>query len=315
VNEEPCRWRIKKASKHLHSTHARVWGDQPEAELLLLSDLHFDSPHSNHELLRNHLEEARRRRAGVVIIGDFYDIMQSRHDPRRSKGGIRPEHSTDRYIDSVRESAVEFLTPFAPNLLLISPGNHEQAIRKQMETDVLHALVADLNRYALQDLGLDHRIHTGRYGGFLKVVLSRGKDWAATPRRTFSLAYYHGKKGGNAPVTGGTINMQRRETKIVADFIVTGHTHNRIQKDGTWKAQIKGDRVVFTPTEHIQLGTYKLGDPGWLSDDVYASEREFANASPGGVWLKFLSRRKQGGSRWAVQWEMTATRDVVYLDG
>ena len=63
---------------------------QDKQKFLLISDLHWDNPHCDRELLKNHLDEAVRRNAAVVVNGDFFCLMQGKGDPRRSKDDIRP---------------------------------------------------------------------------------------------------------------------------------------------------------------------------------------------------------------------------------
>ena len=53
-----------------------------EQWFLLTSDRHHDNPHSDHELQKEHLDEALKRRAGIIDCGDFFCAMQGRWDPR-----------------------------------------------------------------------------------------------------------------------------------------------------------------------------------------------------------------------------------------
>ena len=46
-----------------------------EQWFLLMSDNHRDSIYCNRDLETEHLEEAKRRSAGVFIFGDFFDAM------------------------------------------------------------------------------------------------------------------------------------------------------------------------------------------------------------------------------------------------
>jgi hypothetical protein len=80
---------LTKHSRNIHEVTC-----QSGQEFLLISDLHWDNPHCNRGLLTNHLKEAQRRNAGVIVNGDFFCLMQGKGDPRRSKEDIRPEHTT-----------------------------------------------------------------------------------------------------------------------------------------------------------------------------------------------------------------------------
>ncbi|NBW21525.1 MAG: hypothetical protein EBR82_77560 [Caulobacteraceae bacterium] len=66
---------------------------QHRRSFFLLSDLHWDNPHCDRELLKKHLDAAVKRDAGVFIFGDLFCAMQGKYDPRGNKEGIRPEHS------------------------------------------------------------------------------------------------------------------------------------------------------------------------------------------------------------------------------
>ncbi len=59
-----------KVTKHSKNVHAIECGRTQE--FLLLSDLHWDNPKCDRALLTNHLEEARRRGAKVLVNGDFF---------------------------------------------------------------------------------------------------------------------------------------------------------------------------------------------------------------------------------------------------
>ena len=114
-------------------------------EFLLISDLHWDNPKCGRELLKSHLEEAKRRKAGVIVNGDFFCLMQGRGDPRRSKDDILPEHNNGRYLDSAVDTAVEWFAPYAEQLLVLGYGNHETSIIQYQETDILLRFATILN--------------------------------------------------------------------------------------------------------------------------------------------------------------------------
>jgi UDP-2,3-diacylglucosamine pyrophosphatase LpxH len=49
---------------------------EPNAEFLMISDVHFDNPKCDRVLLKKHLDQALKRNAKVLINGDFFCIMQ-----------------------------------------------------------------------------------------------------------------------------------------------------------------------------------------------------------------------------------------------
>ena len=102
-------------------------------------------PSHDRSTLQNHLEEAKKRYAKVIVNGDFFCLMQGRGDPRRSKGDIRPEHNNGRYLDSIVDTAVEWFKPYADLILLVGYGNHETSIIQYQETDILLRFATILN--------------------------------------------------------------------------------------------------------------------------------------------------------------------------
>ena len=111
---------IERISRNIH----KVAVDKSQL-FLLLSDLHWDNPKCERDLLKRHLKQARERGAAIVINGDFFCLMMGKYDPRRSKKDILPEHNKANYIDAVVEDAVKWWTPYADMILLIGYGNHE----------------------------------------------------------------------------------------------------------------------------------------------------------------------------------------------
>jgi hypothetical protein len=128
---------ILPATKHTRNIHEVTC--QSGQEFLLVSDLHWDNPHCDRGLLKNHLDEAVKRNAAIILNGDTYCCMGGKYDRRADKSLIRPEHNTDRYFDAIVDTSVEWFAPYAKNILLIGYGNHETAIIKHGETDLLQA--------------------------------------------------------------------------------------------------------------------------------------------------------------------------------
>ena len=113
-------------------------------EFLLLSDVHWDNPHCKRDILHRLLVQAKERNAGIFVFGDLFCLMQGKYDPRASKDSIRPEHQCNDYLDAVIRTAVKDFQPYAANLELITPGNHETAILKRQETDMIQRLADGL---------------------------------------------------------------------------------------------------------------------------------------------------------------------------
>ena len=71
--------------------------------------------------------------------------MQGKYDRRASKTDLRPIHQVDNYLDAVVNTAVDWFSPYADMFALVAEGNHESAIRRHHETDLIERFVTTLN--------------------------------------------------------------------------------------------------------------------------------------------------------------------------
>ena len=149
------------------------------AEIAMLSDLHWDNPKCDQDLLKKHLDYCKEENIPVMINGDMFCLMQGRGDNRRNKSDIRPEHNNARYLDSVVETAVEWFTPYADILTVIGYGNHETGIIKWQETDILQRFVDLLN------LKCHSNVQVGGYGGWVIIKMNNHSRIATTKIKYF----------------------------------------------------------------------------------------------------------------------------------
>lgn len=239
-----------------------------EQWFLLASDVHWDNPHCNRALFHRHMRQAKERRAGVFIFGDFFCLMQGRGDPRGNKDSIRPEHNTATYIDSVVDTAAVDLEPYADIIELLGYGNHETSVLKHQETDVIARLGKRLG------------VAVGGYSGFIRFLFSRGKS-----NKSSLVLFYHHGSGGGGPVTKGVIRTNRQAVWLPdAQIVVGGHVHQ------DWVLTLPRVRIGHNGTvyrdeqTHTQLGTYK--DEMVLSGGFH-TERGREPRPLGGAWLRF----------------------------
>ena len=246
--------------KHSRNIHELVV-DGNEAQVAMLSDIHWDNPHCDWDLLRKHLDYCVKHNIPVMVNGDFFCLMQGRGDNRRNKSEIRPEHNNARYLDSIVETAVEWWSPYAHILTVLGYGNHETAIIKFQETDLLQRFV-DLLNYKNGS-----NVHTGGYGGWFMVR----QNLTSTQRRSTKVKYFHGSGGGGV-VTKGALNLTRAlEMFEGMDVFTMGHIHeNAARNDVREQVQThsKSGHSVEHKRIHLMLtGTYKEeyqdGFSGW----------------------------------------------------
>lgn len=245
--------------KHSKNVHELII-DNLYARIAMLSDLHWDNPHCDRDMLKRHLDYCLEEDIPVMINGDMFCLMQGRGDNRRNKSDIRPEHNNAKYLDSIVETAVDWFLPYAHIIKLVGYGNHETAIIKFQETDILQRFVDLLNYKA------GSNIQTGGYGGWL--IIKQNSGWGS--KYSTKVKYFHGSGGGI--VTKGAINLTRAlETYENFDVFTMGHIHeNSCRNDvrDTIEHHSVGGYVLKQKQLHLMLtGTYKEeygdGSQGW----------------------------------------------------
>ncbi|MDV3661620.1 hypothetical protein CMU70_14290 [Elizabethkingia anophelis] len=261
-----------------------------EIDILLTSDWHFDNPKTDREMLFNHLDEVKKRNGYIIVNGDLLCLMMGKYDPRGSKSGIRPEHNGDNYLDLVINDTAEKLIPYAHNILQINKGNHETAVSKRSETDVLERLVERINAKAGSNIQL------GAYTGFITLCLMR----SGGTKHSCKIGYSHGNWGG--VVTKGALSVQRYASFLDgADIIMSGHTHDRFVIEFNKLSANSTKGIVENKTQyHVKTGTYK---EEFVKGEGWATEKIGMPKSLGSVWCKIIYSRNEG-----LQFEFTPTR-------
>lgn len=248
-----------KIIQHARNVH-QIKLTKENTRVALLSDLHWDNPKCDRQLLKKHLDYCLENKIPVHLNGDTFCLMQGRGDRRGNKSDIRPEHNNAKYLDSVIETAVEWFTPYAEILTVIGYGNHETGIIKYQETDVLQRFVDLFNLINKSE------IYTGGYGGWMKYqVPYNGNSTAPLTHK-----YFHGSGGGGI-VTKGAINLTRAlETYEGMDVFSMGHIHENSARNDVRETYsfLNGKmKIEHKQIHHALTGTYKEeygdGSKGW----------------------------------------------------
>jgi len=243
-----------------------------EQWLLLTSDRHYDSAHTDRQLQKLHLEQASARDALVIDNGDIFDAMQGRNDPRASYAELRPEYvGRPDYFNAIVGDTADFLRPYKKNILMLGRGNHETSVEKKNQIDLISMLIAKIG---------ESEIMAGGYGGYVKFGFRRG-----TWQKSVNLKYMHGW-GGGGPVTRGVIDTNRQAVYLPdANIVVNGHTHDswympiareRIDQNGKLSQDIC--HFIRTPTYKNDYGD---GSGGWHVETGKPPKPR------GCVWLRF----------------------------
>lgn len=123
------------------------------------------------------------------------------------------EHCKGDYLDSLVNTAAEYLEPYKSILTVRGLGNHETSIYKRHETDLCDRLAEKLRAAG----GIARK---GGYSGYVKISLCQ---YFPSSHDSKKLWYFHGA-GGGGPVTRGVIQTNRQSVYVGdADFVVTGH--------------------------------------------------------------------------------------------
>jgi hypothetical protein len=110
--------------KHAKNIH-EIKLDGHKARIAMLSDIHWDNPKCDWDLLKKHLDYCVSENIPIMFNGDFFCLMQGKGDRRGNKSDIRPEHNNAKYLDSIVETAVEWFSPYAHLMTVVGYGNHE----------------------------------------------------------------------------------------------------------------------------------------------------------------------------------------------
>ena len=249
-----------KLIKHASNIHELKLGGT-HAKIAMFSDLHWDNPKCDWAILKKDLDYCLKESIPIMINGDMFCLMQGRGDNRKNKSDIRPEHNNAKYLDSIVETAVEWFTPYAHLLTVIGYGNHETAIIKFQETDILARFVKLLN------LKNHTNVQVGGYGGWL-IINQLVRKPSST--KTMKIRYFHGSGGGGV-VTKGALNLTRA-LEMYEDFDVftMGHIHENASRNDVRDRIVQGRESYRQEQRQLHMcltGTYKEeygdGSKGW----------------------------------------------------
>lgn len=285
-------WNWSEISRNVHVGKLTLKKATDEGWVLLLSDVHWDNPKCDRKKLKRDLDLALERNALIFSNGDFFCAMQGKYDRRASKKDCRPEHQVNNYLDALVETAADWLEPYKQNFVLFGQGNHETAITKNHETDLLDRLASTLRaRGGVACLG--------GYSGYVR--LSCGTS--STQSDGFLYFYHHGPNAGG-PVTKGVIGANRMSSYLTDAHIVhTGHSHD------SWQFPIRRIKLSHHNTikqetqVHVRTGGYKdeygEGIGGW------SIERGMPPKVQGGAWVRFYI---EDSHKRTFNFEITQTR-------
>lgn len=271
-----------KVIQHKKNVH-EIQIEGNECTIALLSDVHWDNPQCDRDLLKKHLDHCLEHSIPIFLNGDTLCMMQGKYDRRASKTKLREEHRTEHYFDSIVETAYEYFRPYAHLISVVGYGNHETSILRIHETDILQRLVDYIN------IREHTNIKTGGYSGWVVFRLKSHNN-----KCSFNMHYHHGLSKGASVVTKGAIDLTRALGMYEnMDIFTQGHIHQTMTRTDVRDMLVykNGYKVEPRNITHVITGTYK---------DEYFNSKGFGwhverGAEPrniGGKLLK-LTMRKQ----------------------
>ena len=250
------RWAFRKINERVYELRAMFKFANTRFRFLALTDLHWDSAHCDRSFLKKHLDYALAENAPVIIVGDLFDVMQGRFDPRADPETLRPEHRGSNYFDLISATALEWFAPYAAILCLITPGNHEASILKRNEVDLIDRLTHGLRtQYGSPVL-------YGEDWCYLLQKNNRSTDGIGNTK-TKKVFLHHGYGGGGESSRG--INQhQATRSQWQADCFISGHIHRR-NTDHNMITSVSGKGNIETTEQwFVRCGSYKQElDCGW----------------------------------------------------
>ena len=268
------RWALEHISNSVNVLRFNSRGAKWQHDILCLSDLHFDNPHCDRDLLKRHLDQAVERDAPIIVVGDFFCAMQGKGDTRGNKADIRPEHQTANYLDSIVSEAIQWWQPYKNHLAIVGQGNHETSVIDRKEVDLIQNLCFGLRATG----GITQ---TASYASFLRVSLDANWGYIVD-------AYLHHGFGGGSQSTRATNHWVSYMAQVRADVYLAGHTH--------WKEIVplriaelnQAGTIVERDITCARLGTYK--DEYFTGDDLTGFHH-----------IKGRGPRPQGGYFWRIK--------------
>jgi len=244
----------------------------------LSSDWHWDSTHCDRERLASDLATAKRINACVLSLGDLFDCMGGKYDPRSNgKNDVRHELQGGNYFDSLVDQCAAWLKPYASQIGLITPGNHETSIRKRQETCLTTRLVEQLR-------SAGSPVRQSGYAGWVIFRGGQGK------RVALHRLWFHHGYGGGGPVTRGVIDFSRYLSDVDADIVVAGHVHQRTLIEASRQRLSPNGIARVSPIFLVRSASYKQES----LTDGWAVEKGMSSRPLGGWWVRLRMGKDTG---------------------
>ena len=265
-------WTVERNDTCVASIIFHIDAKQTRYTALLTSDDHADNKQSDLGLIRKHHQQAVDIGAPILKHGDVMCAMEGKWDKRASESHMRPEMRGGNYLDRLVKFHADLYGPYAKNLAVISDGNHETAMLKYHQTDLLERLVDRLGAAGSPALHMP-------YTGFVRFRFQDGNRHAAS-----KLMHYHHGYGGGGEVTRGLIDNNRTRGQYAADIYYSGNIHRRNLDENIMTGVNKAGQLVEMQQLFLRGSCYKREH---MEGGGYHVEKGRAGRPLGGWWLHF----------------------------
>jgi hypothetical protein len=265
-------WTIERNDTCVATIAFRVTKPTARYTVLLTSDDHADNKQSDLGLIRKHHQQAVDMGAPILKHGDVMCAMEGKWDKRASESHMRPEMRGGNYLDRLVKFHADLYGPYAKNIAVISDGNHETAMLKDHQTDLLERLVDRLGAAGSPALHMP-------YTGFVRFRFQDGNRHAAS-----KLLHYHHGFGGGGEVTRGLIDNNRIRSMYTADVYYQGNIHRRNLDENIMIGVNKAGQMIETQQLFLRGSCYKREH---MEGSGYHIEKGRAGRPLGGWLLHF----------------------------
>lgn len=228
-----------------------------EIKIKAIADLHFSSQNFDNKRWKAVKEEIiNTPNMYVFIVGDMID-NQTRNSHEPFDNTVRPMEQKMWLVNELKD--------FAPRILAIVPGNHENKKDNKSSDDKILYDVAYM-------IGIPERYRDNM--AFIKIQLG---DRNEHNRQTYTFGITHGVGGG--ALTGSAINRNERFGMVFdgLDCIITAHSHkpaltkpSKIVIDGKNNTISEKPFWQIIATSFLNYGGYALR--GQLSPASYMEQ-------------------------------------------
>ena len=240
-----------------------------------ISDVHVGHADFDKQYFKDTVAWIKKKGALTVLLGDLIDGI-GKKDRRFENASLDPEFYP--YLDNLHQKQVEIfldlIKPIKEQVIAVSTGNHETAVKKQFSYDATATIASVMGKPILTDPGyVVLKFHEGKGICKLGVFCSHG-------------CFLGGR------YSGGKINaMERLAQHFRADIYLAGHTHQKFIVEGhqiglSKNFRLEEKRVYFANTGAF-LRTYAE-----KNTDTWASRSVFPPQVPGVVRFDFYLKTK-----------------------